>query len=137
MLSGRVFLGRALVRARSCTNAQVPVQYRMTSGHHIRQLRNFQRGPLLYRKMLYKDYVRSHVYQVVVRHQSGGPSSERKLYLRNMLKRMWGFLAIFLLIHFLVVYYYYKHKPGWPRHRENREFGSYFFQTGKTQGILL
>ena len=20
---------------------------------------------------------------------------------------------------------------GWPRHRENREFGSYFFQTGK------
>ena len=24
---------------------------------------------------------------------------------------------------------------GWPRHRENREFGSYFFQTGKTQGI--
>ena len=23
---------------------------------------------------------------------------------------------------------------GWPRHRE---FGSYFFQTGKTQGILL
>ena len=27
--------------------------------------------------------------------------------------------------------------PGWPRHRENREFGSYFFQTGKTQGILF
>ena len=26
---------------------------------------------------------------------------------------------------------------GWPRHRENRGFGSYFFQTGKTQGILL
>ena len=26
---------------------------------------------------------------------------------------------------------------GWPRHRENREFGSYFFQTEKTQGILL
>ena len=26
-------------------------------------------------------------------------------------------------------------KSGWPRHRENREFGSYFFQTGKTQGI--
>ena len=29
---------------------------------------------------------------------------------------------------------------GWPRHRENREnreFGSYFFQTGKTQGILI
>ena len=26
---------------------------------------------------------------------------------------------------------------GWPRYRENREFGSYFFQTGKTQGILL
>ena len=29
---------------------------------------------------------------------------------------------------------------GWPRpreNRENREFGSYFFQTGKTQGILL
>ena len=29
---------------------------------------------------------------------------------------------------------------GWPRHRENREnrkFGSYFFQTGKTQGILF
>ena len=24
--------------------------------------------------------------------------------------------------------------PGWPRHRE---FGSYFFQTGKTQGILF
>ena len=31
-------------------------------------------------------------------------------------------------------------KSGWPRHREireNREFGSYFFQTGKTQGILF
>ena len=31
-------------------------------------------------------------------------------------------------------------KTGWPQHRENREnreFGSYFFQTGKTQGILL
>ena len=27
--------------------------------------------------------------------------------------------------------------PGWPRHRENWEFGSYFFQTGKTQGILF
>ena len=29
---------------------------------------------------------------------------------------------------------------GWPQHRENREnreFDSYFFQTGKTQGILL
>ena len=26
---------------------------------------------------------------------------------------------------------------GWPRLRENREFGSYFFQTGKTQGILF
>ena len=26
---------------------------------------------------------------------------------------------------------------GWPRNRENREFGSYFFQTGKTRGILL
>ena len=26
---------------------------------------------------------------------------------------------------------------GWPRHRENRKFGSYFFQTGKTQGILF
>ena len=25
--------------------------------------------------------------------------------------------------------------PGLPRHRENREFGSPFFQTGKTQGI--
>ena len=24
---------------------------------------------------------------------------------------------------------------GWPRHRENREFGCSFFQTGKTQGI--
>ena len=24
---------------------------------------------------------------------------------------------------------------GWPWHRENNEFGSYFFQTGKTQGI--
>ena len=28
-------------------------------------------------------------------------------------------------------------RAGWPRHRENREFGYYFFQTGKTQGILL
>ena len=31
-------------------------------------------------------------------------------------------------------------RTGWPRHRENREnreFGSYFFQTGKTQGILF
>ena len=26
---------------------------------------------------------------------------------------------------------------GWPRHRENREIGSYFFQTGKTQKNLL
>ena len=26
---------------------------------------------------------------------------------------------------------------GWPRHRESREFGSYFFQTGKTQGICF
>ena len=33
---------------------------------------------------------------------------------------------------FCFIYY-----SGWPRHRENREFGSYFFQTGKTQGILL
>ena len=32
---------------------------------------------------------------------------------------------------------YWDTLPGWPRHRENREFGSYFFQTGKTQGILL
>ena len=33
-----------------------------------------------------------------------------------------------------------QNQAGWPRHRENREnreFGSYFFQTGKTQGILL
>ena len=29
------------------------------------------------------------------------------------------------------------HRSGWPWHRENREFGSYFFQTGKTQGILF
>ena len=29
------------------------------------------------------------------------------------------------------------HNTGWPQHKENREFGSYFFQTGKTQGILL
>ena len=29
------------------------------------------------------------------------------------------------------------HWSGWQRHRENRELGSYFFQTGKTQGILL
>ena len=26
---------------------------------------------------------------------------------------------------------------GWPWHRENREFGCKFFQTGKTQGIWL
>ena len=26
-------------------------------------------------------------------------------------------------------------RTGLPRHRENREFGSSFFQTGKTQGI--
>ena len=26
-------------------------------------------------------------------------------------------------------------KTGLPRHRENREFGAPFFQTGKTQGI--
>ena len=26
---------------------------------------------------------------------------------------------------------------GWPRHRENREFGSYFFQTGKTGNFVL
>ena len=34
----------------------------------------------------------------------------------------------------------YLPRSGWPRHRENREnreFGSYFFQTGKTQGILF
>ena len=30
-----------------------------------------------------------------------------------------------------------KGSTGWPRHRENREFGSYYFQTGNTQGILL
>ena len=28
-------------------------------------------------------------------------------------------------------------KAGWPQHRENREFGCQFFQTGKTQGIWL
>ena len=33
--------------------------------------------------------------------------------------------------------FYVNQQTGWPRHRENREFGSYFFQTGKTQGILL
>ena len=30
-----------------------------------------------------------------------------------------------------------KTTPGWPRYRENRDFGSYFFQTWKTQGILF
>ena len=110
MLSARVFIRRALVCPRFCINAQVPVQYRITSGHHIPQLRRFQRGPLLYRKMLYKDYVRSHVYQVIVRHQSGGQNSERKLNLLNVLRRLWGFLAVFLLIHFLLIYYRYKNK---------------------------
>ena len=26
-------------------------------------------------------------------------------------------------------------KSGWPRHKENGEFGYQFFQTGETQGI--
>ena len=34
-------------------------------------------------------------------------------------------------------YFYWHIAAGWPRNKENREFGSYFFQTGKTQGILL
>ena len=29
------------------------------------------------------------------------------------------------------------HLSGWPRHRENREFGSYFFQTENTGKNLL
>ena len=29
----------------------------------------------------------------------------------------------------------YLGQAGWPQHRENREFGCKFFQTGKTQGI--
>ena len=28
----------------------------------------------------------------------------------------------------------FQNSAGWPWHRENRGFGSYFFQTGKTQG---
>ena len=28
-------------------------------------------------------------------------------------------------------------ESGWPRHRDNREFGSYFFQTGKTQNFVV
>ena len=39
--------------------------------------------------------------------------------------------------HILFIIFGNKHCSGWPRHRENREFGSYFFQTGKTQGILF
>ena len=38
---------------------------------------------------------------------------------------------------FFIIHVRYDIISGWPRHRENREFGSYFFQTGKTQGILL
>ena len=42
-----------------------------------------------------------------------------------------GDVTINKIKHFTEMY------AGWPRRRENREFGSYFFQTGKTQGILL
>ena len=30
----------------------------------------------------------------------------------------------------------YNLRTGWPRHRESREFGSYFFQTGENTGNL-
>ena len=34
----------------------------------------------------------------------------------------------------MVLFVIVKEVPGWPRHRDNREFGSYFFQTGKNTG---
>ena len=51
------------------------------------------------------------------------PGKERTILFRSNLGRY--------------IIYISQHLTGWPRHRENREFGSYFFQTGKTQGILL
>ena len=49
-------------------------------------------------------------------------------YVDNTFRKVWN---LFLIEEKMTVI------TGWPRHRENREFGSYFFQTGKTQGILL
>ena len=113
MLSAKGILGRALVRARFCTNIKVAVQCRITNGHHI-QPRNFQRGALC-RRMLYKEYVARGVYQTIVRRQSDGRSPERK---QILLKRMWRILAGFLLLHFLWIYFYYKYKrKGGPVHR--------------------
>ena len=106
MLRARV-IGRALVHSRFCANVQMTVPYRITNGHHILQLRNFQRGLSIFRKTFYKKYARSDLYQVTVRHQSGGQSSDRK---QKLLKNIWIFLAGFLLIHFLVIYFHYKNK---------------------------
>ena len=36
----------------------------------------------------------------------------------------------------LILVYDYGTGIGWPRHRDIREFGCSFFQTGKTQGIF-
>ena len=52
----------------------------------------------------------------------------------------WVFLAVISVPFLFLSQTLIKIITGWPRHRENREnreFGSYFFQTGKTQGILF
>ena len=114
MLSARGFIGRALVRARLCINTRVAVQCRIINSHHIAQLRNFQRGALSCRKAVYKEYAKPGVYQIIVRHQGGGPSSAGR---QNLLKRIWSILAAFLLLHFLGVYFHYKYKrKGRPVH---------------------
>ena len=45
------------------------------------------------------------------------------------------FIIMYIIVHYIDLGC--EQSSGWPRHRENREFGSYFFQTGKTQGILF
>ena len=117
MLSARGFLGRALVRARFFANTQVAAQCRLTSDHHIAQLRNFQRGALSCRKTLHKEYVMQGVYQIIVRHQSGGPSWERK---QIFLKCTFICLAAFFLLHYQLVHFRYKYKrKGGPVHRSS------------------
>ena len=53
----------------------------------------------------------------------------------NIAREIYTNKSLFKYVTSVVLYKYTG--TGWPRHRENREFGSYFFQTGKTQGILF
>ena len=43
-----------------------------------------------------------------------------------MLNSLQDFLSVFIDVN---------NTTGWPRHRENREFGCSFFQTGKTRNL--